>query len=56
MQHWQGDTDFAGVRAPEALARLPETERQEWQKLWEDVAALCQRAAEPHKPENVGRL
>jgi tetratricopeptide (TPR) repeat protein len=55
MQHWQDDTDFAGVRGPEALVRLPEAERQEWQKLWEDVAALRQRAAEPPKPENSGR-
>jgi tetratricopeptide (TPR) repeat protein/serine/threonine protein kinase len=45
MQHWQGDTDFAGVRGPEALARLPEAERPVWQKLWQEVAALQQRAA-----------
>jgi tetratricopeptide (TPR) repeat protein len=55
MQHWQGDSDFAGVRGPEALGRLPEAERPEWQKLWEDVAALRQRAAEPPKRENSGR-
>jgi serine/threonine protein kinase/Flp pilus assembly protein TadD len=45
MQHWQGDADFAGVRGPEALARLPEAERPVWQKLWEEVAALQKRAA-----------
>jgi tetratricopeptide (TPR) repeat protein len=55
MRHWQDDTDFAGVRGKEALGRLPEAEHQEWQKLWEDVAALRQRAAEPPKPGNVGR-
>src|SRR5205085_5241837 len=27
MQHWQADPDFAGVRGPEALTRLPEAER-----------------------------
>jgi Tfp pilus assembly protein PilF len=48
MQHWQGDADFAGVRGSEALERLPEAERQEWQKLWEDVATLRQRATGPH--------
>jgi serine/threonine protein kinase/Flp pilus assembly protein TadD len=46
MQHWQRDTDFAGVRGPEELKKLPETERPEWQKLWEDVETLRKRAAE----------
>ena len=50
MQHWQGDPDFAGVRGPEALARLPAVERQEWQTLWEDVAALRRRADAPKAP------
>ncbi len=44
MQHWQGDTDFNGVRGAEALAKLPEAERGDWQRLWEEVAALRQRA------------
>src|SRR5262249_47529760 len=30
MRHWQADADLAGVRGPEALARLPEAERQPW--------------------------
>ena len=45
MQHWQQDKDFAGVRG-NALAKLPETERKVWQKLWRDVEALRQQAAE----------
>jgi tetratricopeptide (TPR) repeat protein len=40
MRHWQQDPDFASVRGPEALARLPEAERPGWQKLWADVADL----------------
>jgi serine/threonine-protein kinase len=48
MQHWQGDPDFAGVRDPEDLGRLPEAERQEWQTLWEDVAALLARCGKPN--------
>jgi serine/threonine-protein kinase len=43
LQHWQKDPDFAGVRG-DGLSKLPETERQEWQKLWADVEALRQRA------------
>jgi serine/threonine protein kinase len=52
MQHWQGDSDFAGVRGPEALSHLPAAERQEWQTLWDDVAALLQRADAPRAPSD----
>jgi tetratricopeptide (TPR) repeat protein len=45
MQHWLGDADFAGVRGEAALGKLPEAERLQWQKLWEDVEALKRRAA-----------
>ena len=31
------DANLAGVRDPEALAKLPEPERKEWQSLWADV-------------------
>jgi serine/threonine protein kinase/tetratricopeptide (TPR) repeat protein len=44
MQHWLDDTDFNSVRGADALAKLPEAERGDWQQLWEDVAALRQRA------------
>jgi tetratricopeptide (TPR) repeat protein len=40
LGHWQSDTDLAGVRAPEALAKLPQKERVDWQKLWADLEAL----------------
>jgi tetratricopeptide (TPR) repeat protein len=44
--NWQQEPDFAGVRGTEALAKLPERERAEWTKLWQDVAALGKQAAE----------
>jgi tetratricopeptide (TPR) repeat protein len=44
MQHWLADADFAGVRGPEALGRLPEAERRRWQRLWEQVEALRKQA------------
>jgi hypothetical protein len=44
LMHWQQDADFAGVRGPEALARLPEAERPGWRKLWSDVADTLARA------------
>jgi tetratricopeptide (TPR) repeat protein/serine/threonine protein kinase len=46
MQHWQRDADFAGVRGLKALVHLSEAERLQWQKLWADVEALHQDAAE----------
>jgi eukaryotic-like serine/threonine-protein kinase len=42
---WQTDTALTGVRDPEALANLPDAEREQWQRHWADVAAL--RAADP---------
>jgi hypothetical protein len=50
MRHWSHDPDFNGVRGAEAPARLPEPERGDWRKLWQEVEALRQRAARP--PDN----
>ena len=44
MRHWQQNADLAAVRDADALAKLPETERAEWHKLWQDVEALLKRA------------
>ncbi len=55
MQHWLEDTDFAGVRGPEALGKLPEAERQGWQKLWQEVEALRTRAADRPKATSSAR-
>jgi hypothetical protein len=51
LQHWLVDTDFAGVRGPDALDRLPEAERRDWEKLWQEVDTLRQRAAGPVPPQ-----
>ncbi len=47
LAHWLEDTDFADVRGEPALAKLPEAERSNWEKLWQEVEALRQRAARP---------
>jgi serine/threonine-protein kinase len=47
MMHWQEDTDFAGVRDKDALAKLPEAERDAWRKLWDDVASVLKKVKEP---------
>jgi serine/threonine protein kinase/Flp pilus assembly protein TadD len=51
LKHWQADSDLAGVRGSEALARLPEAERQVWQKLWDAVADTVARAHVKPTPE-----
>jgi hypothetical protein len=51
MQTWLEDPDFAGVRGPEAPARLPEAERQAWQQLWADIADTLARAEGLAPPE-----
>jgi tetratricopeptide (TPR) repeat protein len=40
---WLGNADFAGVRG-DAVAKLPESERQGWRTLWADVAKTLARA------------
>jgi tetratricopeptide (TPR) repeat protein len=44
LRPWRDDPDLAGVRDPEALARLPDAERAAWQRLWADAADLLKRA------------
>jgi tetratricopeptide (TPR) repeat protein len=47
LRHWKTDRDLAGVRAPDALARLPDHERKQWERLWSDVDALLRRLRQP---------
>jgi serine/threonine-protein kinase len=47
MQFWLGDPALDGVRANDALARLPDEERQRWVRLWSDVDALLRRMSVP---------
>ena len=43
MQHWQTDSDLAGLRDPSALAAMSPDERSECLALWQEVAALLSR-------------
>jgi hypothetical protein len=54
MRDWLADASFAGVRGPEALALLPEAERQAWQELWTDVADTLARAGTTPPPTQAG--
>jgi hypothetical protein len=45
LQHWKECSDVADIRNADALAKLPEPERKEWQAIWAEVDALLKRAA-----------
>jgi serine/threonine-protein kinase len=45
LSDWPTDPALASVRGEAALTKLPDAEREQWQRLWADVAALI--AADP---------
>jgi serine/threonine protein kinase/Tfp pilus assembly protein PilF len=49
MKNWQRDAALSHVRG-DALAKLPEAERQDWQRFWQEVAELGERAAQMKRP------
>jgi tetratricopeptide (TPR) repeat protein len=44
IMHWQTNPALTSVRDKNFLAKLPEDEHKQWQRLWEDAAALLERA------------
>jgi hypothetical protein len=46
MRHFQTNGDLAGVHARDALARLPDEEHTQWERLWSDVDGLLRRVSE----------
>ena len=47
LTRWRVDSDQAGIRARDGLARLPDEERKQWEKLWSDVDVMLRRVTEP---------
>ena len=56
LTHWQKDPDLATVRAPEALATLPEEERAKWQALWKQASELLREANADTSKDKKGTL
>jgi hypothetical protein len=48
LRRWQADPDLAGVRDPEALAKLPSQEQKAWCDLWAEVDTLLKKAQGNH--------
>jgi serine/threonine-protein kinase len=46
LLNWRRSAALAGVRGEEALGKLPEAERAEWRKFWQDAEALLRRTYE----------
>jgi tetratricopeptide (TPR) repeat protein len=47
LQHWQRDTDLAGIRDAAWLVNLPADELRACRRLWAEVDALLKRASSP---------
>jgi tetratricopeptide (TPR) repeat protein len=47
LEHSQSDPDLSGVRDGDGLARLPNEEREQWERLWSEVDALLRRMRGP---------
>ncbi|MDB5351733.1 MAG: hypothetical protein JWN86_2980 [Planctomycetota bacterium] len=47
LAHWKGNSDLAGIRDAQELAKLPEAERKEWQALWGEVDGLLAKVGKP---------
>ncbi len=44
LERWLRDPDLVGVRDPEALTELADTEAKAWRALWAEVRALLAKA------------
>jgi hypothetical protein len=44
LRRWQRDPALAGVRDPDALAKLSAAEQRGWRDFWANVANILQRS------------
>ena len=44
MTLWQVDPEFAELREPDELIKLPEEERREWIAIWKQIRTVITRA------------
>lgn len=51
LQFWKKNSDLAGIRETESLAKLPADEQKMWQTLWADVDLLLKRLPTPEPDE-----
>jgi tetratricopeptide (TPR) repeat protein len=49
LRRWRRDPDLAGIRDPDALAQLPDAEREACQAFWKDVESFIQSPFAPRR-------
>jgi hypothetical protein len=49
LKHWQEDTDLAGLRDKDAVAKLSADEQETCKKLWDEVEVVWKKAQEKPK-------
>jgi eukaryotic-like serine/threonine-protein kinase len=49
LGYWRVDSDLAGVRDTNALAKLPDAERAAWRALWDELDAVLKRAGQERR-------
>jgi hypothetical protein len=55
LDHWRADRDLASARDADALATLPQAERDAWRALWAEVDVLLAKVrSDPASPEPTG--
>jgi hypothetical protein len=47
LAHWKEDPDLVSIRDAPELAKLPEVERKQWQRLWSEIETLLRRIPAP---------
>ena len=45
VSHWLDDRDLTSIREPDQLSQLPQSERDAFDELWEEVRALIKKSA-----------
>ena len=50
LKHWKVDTDLAGLRDMDVLAKIAEDEQNTWRALWAQVDALLAKTCQSNSP------
>ena len=45
---WEADPDFAAVREPDALNKLPAQERENWTAFWKQIGDVLTHVRHDH--------
>ena len=46
IRWWTRDVDLVTIREPDAMAKLPDTDRKDWEAFWKDYDAMMRKGGE----------